>query len=470
MKEQLNGAFILRWVKRLLIYLLGLYLMAMGVVFSARSSLGVSPVGSLANVLYQIGLTQNAPDYVNLGNCTIAVYCLYILTELLLLRRDFRPEMLLQLVASILFGQLVNLATAMLSFLPAPGHYAVQMLYLLCSIPLVAVGVMLYLSPQILPTPGEGMSLAISKKTGLSVGSSKMIFDCSLVVISAVVSLLYFHALVGVREGTVICALLVGFVMRQLMRVCEKPLMRFVERDTRLRQAIGDEDLYFDETGKPKLLISIGWEFGSGGYELAKKLADYLGVKFYGNDELIPLEVEESGLPESFIQKHEHNMSHAVVYDFMNAGYAMSMELTPLEQLFAAQVKIIRRIARKSESCVLVGRCSDYILYDDPNSFRIFIHAPTDYRISRVASQMRIPTKQAAADLATTDASRARHYEHFTGRPWGDTKYYNLAVDTKAFGDDKSLELIEDAIRCWCQHREIDYESAVRAHESAEEK
>lgn len=459
MKDKINGAFVLRWAKRVFIYLLGLYCMAVGVVFSAKSALGVSPVGSLANVIYQIGLAKNAPDIVSLGNCTIAVYCLYIFAEFLILRRDFRPQMLLQLVASILFGRLVDLATAMMSGLPAPGNYLMQMLYLLCSVPLVAFGVMLYLSPQILPTPGEGMSLAISKKTGLSVGSSKMIFDCSLVVISCVTSLIFFHGLVGVREGTVICALLVGFVMRQLMRVFEKPLMRFVERDTKLKQAMGGEDYLLDATGKPKLLISIGWEFGSGGYELAKKLADRLGVRFYGNDELIPLEAEESGLSEAFIHKHEHNMSHAVVYDFMTAGYAMHMELSPLEQLFAAQVKIIRRIAQKNESCVLVGRCSDYILYNDPNSFRIFIHAPTDYRVKRVSETMDISEKQAAADLAATDASRSRHYEHFTGRPWGDTKYYNLAVDTRAFGDEKSLELIEDAIRCWCQHRELDYET-----------
>lgn len=467
MKPKIDGAFLLRWGKRLLVYCVGLYMMALGVVFSAKSSLGVSPVGSLANVLYQIGLAQNAPSYVNLGNCTVAVYCLYILTEFLLLRKDFKPEMLLQIVASLLFGQLVNLATAMMSFLPVPGNYVTQMLYLLCSIPLVAVGVMLYLSPQILPTPGEGMSLAISKKTGLTVGSAKMVFDCSLVVLSCAVSLICFHGLVGVREGTVICALLVGFVMRQIMRVCEKPLMKFVERDTKLRQAMGDEALYFDGTGKPKLLISIGWEFGSGGYELAQKLAEYLGVHFYGNDELIPLEAAESGLSEDFIRKHEHNMSHAVVYDFMTAGYAVNMELSPLEQLFAAQTRVIRRIAQRNESCVLVGRCSDYILYNDPNSFRIFIHAPTDYRVARVAESMGLSEKQAAADLATTDASRARHYEHFTGRAWGDTKYYNLAVDTRAFGDEKSLELIEDAIRCWCQHREIDYEKALAAKEGA---
>ena len=90
------------WFKRLLIYLIGLYFMASGVVFSARSNLGVSPVGSLANVFYQIGLAKGAPSYVNLGNCTIVLYIFYILAQMLILRRDFKPVMLLQLLSSIL--------------------------------------------------------------------------------------------------------------------------------------------------------------------------------------------------------------------------------------------------------------------------------------------------------------------------------------------------------------------------------
>ena len=164
MKKPSAGSISL-WAKRLLIYLLGLLLMALGVVFSARSGLGVSPVGSLANVLYQIGLSRNAPGWVNLGNCTIAVYCLYILAEAVILRKDFKASMLLQLAASFPFGQLVNLAGVMLAFLPEPGSYLHRMAYLLCSVPLVAAGVMMYLSPNILPTPGDGMSLAISRKS-----------------------------------------------------------------------------------------------------------------------------------------------------------------------------------------------------------------------------------------------------------------------------------------------------------------
>ena len=443
------------WGKRFLVYCFGLFIMAIGVVFSVKSALGVSPVTCLANVVFQI-MGDRKITSMGLGVCTTGVYCLYILAELLILRRDFKPEMLLQIVASFFFGILVSCATGAFSFLPEPDTYLMRMVYLLCSIPLVAFGVMCYLAPQILPTPGEGMSLAISKKTGLTVGASKTIFDCCCVAVSALVSLLYFHRLVGVREGTVICALTIGFVMKQFVKVCQQPLMRFVERETTLQQAMGDMSYLLDRTGRPKLMISVSWEFGSGGYEIARELAKRLGISFYGNDELIPMEAAESGLSESFIHTHEHNMSGPLVHDFLSSPYTTTMELTPLETLFAAQTRIIRRIAASDESALIVGRCSDYILYEDPNSFRLFIHAPTDYRIARKAEEDGITPARSEAELKSTDASRANFYAHFTGREWGNTKYYNLAVDTKTFGFEGSLNLIEDAVREWAKAREID--------------
>ena len=420
-----------------------------------KSALGVSPVTCLANVVYQIALDRQITA-LGLGACTTAVYCLYILIELLILRRDFKPEMLLQIAASFFFGVLVSCATRVFGFLPEPSGYPMRLLYLLCSIPLVAVGVMCYLSPQILPTPGEGMSLAISKKTGLTVGSAKTVFDCCCVGVSALVSLLYFHRLVGVREGTVICALTIGFVMKQLMKVCGEPLMAFVERETKLRQAMGDESYLLDATGRPKLMLSISWEFGSGGYEIARALAERLGIPFYGNDELIPMEAEESGLSVDFIRRHEMNMSGPLVHDFLTANYAVTMELSPLEQLFAAQTRILRRIAAGDGSALIVGRCSDYILYNDPNSFRVFIHAPTDFRVAEKARQDGISPAQAEMELRSADAARANHYAHFTGREWGNTKYYNLAVDTKTFGMEGSLQLIEDAVKTWARARQVE--------------
>ena len=277
----MNQEFVLRWAKRLLVYLAGLFCMALGVVFSVKSALGVSPVTCLANVVYQITLTLPGGG-IDLGICTTAVYCLYILAELLILRRQFKPVMLLQIVASFLFGGLVSVATSVMAFLPAPEGYPMRLVFLLISIPLVALGVMLYLAPNILPTPGEGMSLAISKKTGLSVANCKMIFDCTMVVVSAIVSLAYFHGLVGVREGTVLSALLVGFVMKRMMRVCQAPLLRFVERETKVeRAANAAQPVALDRSGKPKIMVTLGREFGSGGHEIAQKLAQELGVNVY---------------------------------------------------------------------------------------------------------------------------------------------------------------------------------------------
>lgn len=445
---------VILWAKRLLVYLVGLYCMAIGVVFSATSSLGVSPVGSLANVIYQIGLDLNI-SFVSLGNCTTAVYCLYILVELLILRREFKPQMLLQLVASILFGWMVNWATAMLSFLPAPSNYGIQMVYLLCSIPMVALGVMLYLSPNILPTPGEGMSLAISSKTGLSIGTSKTVFDCSLVVLSALVSLVYFHGLVGVREGTVICALLVGFVMKQMQKVCQAGLLRFVGRESKVNRALqaASEGYLLDATGKPKIIIAIGREFGSGGYEIGQKLAQRLGITFY-DYQINEMAAEKSGLPLSKVEELEHHMEREIVYDFKTAAYAMSNDsLTPEERLFVAQTAVIRQIAASDESCVIMGRCADYVLYDDPNCFRIFIHAKPEARIQRVMRQYSLDRKQAEIEMKNTDTSRSQHYRHFTGRVYGQQQYYHLGLDSGMLGTDASVELIMTNIRLWCDVR-----------------
>lgn len=450
-----NQTFLLLWAKRLLVYVVGLYCMAIGVVFSARSDLGVSPVGSLANVLYQIGLSAGAPAWVNLGNCTIGVYCLYILTEFIILRKDFKLTMLLQLVASFLFGWLVNLAAAMLAFLPAPGNYAAQMAYLLCSVPMVAVGVMLYLSPNILPTPGEGMSLAISQKTGLSVGSSKTVFDCSLVVISALTSLLYFRRLVGVREGTVICALLVGFVMKRMQRLCQPALLRFVERENKIDRAVNAsmEGYLMDAVGKPKIIIAIGREFGSGGYEIGKLLAERLGVTFY-DKQINQRAAELSGLPLEKVEELEQHMEREIVYDFKTAAYAMTNgALSPAEQLFVAETSIIRRIAAGDESCVIMGRCADFTLYDDPNCFRIFVHAAPEARIARIMAKFGLDREEARREMENTDRSRAQHYKHFTGRDYGKQEYYNLGVDSGMLGTEESVEVIMDVIRRWCDVR-----------------
>ena len=443
------------WAKRLLVYFLGLFIMAVGVVFSVRSALGVSPVTCLANVTYQIFGVDMGISALSLGVCTTLTYCVYILVEIVILGRNFKPTVLLQIVASTIFGMMVTLATKVFGFLPYPESYPMRMLFLLCSIPLVAVGVMLYLAPNILPTPGEGLSLAVSMRIGKPVASCKTITDCCMVVVSTLVSLIYFHGLVGVREGTVICALLVGVVLRQMQKACQPRLLKFVERESKMERAIqaAAGGYRVDATGKPKIVIAIGREFGSGGYEVGQKLAQRLGVTFY-DQQLIEVESRESGLSVAEIQEMEKHMARELAYDWLNANYAMSNdELPPAERLFAAQTAIIRNIAAGDESCVIVGRCADYILYDDPNCFRIFIHARPSARIDRIMKQFDCGEAEAAQQMNCTDTARARHYKHFTGRNYGSQQYYHLAVDSGQIGVDGTVDVIMDSIRLWCDLR-----------------
>jgi len=439
------------WAKRFGVYLLGLFIMACGVQFSVRSALGVSPVTCLANVLYQILGVDKGVGFFALGTCTTLTYCLYIAVEILLLGKAFKPRMLLQILASFIFGLMVTLASHALFFLPTPTAYGVRLLYLFCSVPLVAFGVMLYLAPGILPTPGEGLSIAVSTLTGKSVAVCKIITDCCMVVLSAIVSLVYFKGFVGVREGTVICALLVGFVMKRFMRLMNEPLLAFVERESKIERAAANVPLAAQVL--PHFIITISREYGCGGYEIGRKLAEKLGIEFH-DKQLVPLEAAESGLSESFIEAHEKRMSKSLVYDFFSSAYSMyNADLSPMEKLFAARTRVLRRIAGENRSCIIMGRCSDYILYNDPNAFRVFIHAPTDLRAERIASQNHISVKEAKEEALRTDLARSRHYEDMAGRQWGNIKYYNLAVDSSRFGIEGSVQLILEALQLWQAER-----------------
>ena len=446
---------IILWSKRFLVYVCGLFCIALGIAFSARSGLGVGPVGSPANVLYQIGLAKNAPAYVNLGNCTTLTYIFYILVQVLILRRDFKATQLLQLVVSFLFGYLVNLAALVVAPLPDPVSYPARMLYLLVNIPLVALGVVLYLSADFLPNPGEGVAVALTHKTKLTVPAAKTLADSSYVVLAMGISLIFFRRLVGVREGTVICALLTGFVMKQFQKLLEKPLLRFTQSENRLAKAlrVAEQGYSLDAKGKPKIIVAIGREYGAGGYEIGKLLAERLGFTFYDR-QLNVMAAEQSGMSLEQVEALESRFSNEAVYDFKNAAYDMvDNSLSPEERLFVAQSSVIKQIAAGDESCVIMGRCADYVLYDNPNCFRVFIHAIPRARIHRTMVNFGLSREAAERRIRTLDAARRNHYRHFTGRKYGQQEYYQLSIDSSTLGTEESVELLAQALRIWGEVR-----------------
>ncbi|SCP98150.1 YczE/YyaS/YitT family protein [Anaerobium acetethylicum] len=202
-----------KFIIRILFYMIGLLCLAFGVAFSINSKLGVSPVNSLPYIISLI--TGN-----EVGICVIALFSFYILIQIVILRKEFKWINLTQLVFSTIFGYFVNFAKSVLGDFTIPT-YAGQLCMLVISILLVALGVCLYVDVKLVNMPMEGMTAAINVKIfrKLPFHDVKVIMDCTVVVIGIMLSLMFLGGIEGIREGTVICALLVGKIMKPMQKV-----------------------------------------------------------------------------------------------------------------------------------------------------------------------------------------------------------------------------------------------------------
>ena len=201
-----------QFVIRVLIYCLGLLSLAFGVAFSVNSNLGVSPVNSLPYVISRILNVQ-------MGTCVTAVFCFYILLQILILGRKFNPVNLLQILFSTIFGYFVDFAKMVLGDFAIPTYFG-QLTMLAISIPLIALGIVLYMDAQLVPMPMEGLSSCLADKFGVSFPNMKTIIDCLVVGIGLVLCFVFLGGLDGLREGTIITAVVTG----KVIAILKKPL------------------------------------------------------------------------------------------------------------------------------------------------------------------------------------------------------------------------------------------------------
>ena len=207
-----------QFVIRVLIYCLGLLSLAFGVAFSVNSNLGVSPVNSLPYVISRIVKVQ-------MGTCVTAVFCFYILLQILILGRKFNPVNLLQIVFSTIFGYFVDFAKMVLGDFTIPTYFG-QLTMLAISIPLIAVGIVLYMDAQLVPMPMEGLSSCLADKFGVSFPNMKTIVDCLVVGIGLVLCFVFLGKLDGLREGTIITAVVTG----KVIALIKKPLSPILKK------------------------------------------------------------------------------------------------------------------------------------------------------------------------------------------------------------------------------------------------
>ena len=201
-------------LKRYLLLLVGLTIMAFGVAFSIKASLGTSPISS---VPYVVSLF--AP--LTVGTATIIMHCVFILLQILILRKKYHPIQLMQLPVAFFFGYLTDFGVWAVQGITC-DHYLQQWLVCLIGIFLVAVGVSLEVKAGVVVLAGEGVVLAICKVLPVKFGYMKVGFDVTLVAVACVLSFVFTGRLQGVREGTVAAALLVGLIAKQLGKMLSK--------------------------------------------------------------------------------------------------------------------------------------------------------------------------------------------------------------------------------------------------------
>ena len=206
-------------------------------------------------------------------------------------------------------------------------------------------------------------------------------------------------------------------------------------------------------------IITISREYGSGGRIIGKKVADTLGFAYY-DKEIIDMAAQESGLAAEFIEKTEQNISSGWLYNLLlGSSYAVGTAGAPpgtgnpilplADQVFNAERKTILRLAQQG-SCVIVGRCADYILSTDPSInnnelLNVFVYAPLRERIKRAVAHYTIPEQDASKLIIQIDKRRANHYNTFTENTWGDRRHYDLMVNSSLLGLDRTAELIVES-------------------------
>ena len=196
-----------------------------------------------------------------------------------------------------------------------------------------------------------------------------------------------------------------------------------------------------------KNIITISREFGSGGREVGEKLAAKLGIKLY-DKELLQQAAKDSGFCEEIFENHDEKPTNSFLYSLVMDTYSVSgysaapfLDMPLNHKVFLAQFETIKKIAEK-ESCVIVGRCADYALSDNPDCINVFIHADLDVRIKNVSRNLNITENKARDIINKTDKQRASYYNYYTSKKWGDSKSYNLSLDAGKLGTDNCVEMI----------------------------
>lgn len=432
------------WARRYASFVFIMFIVAFGISLSLRANLGSS---SISAPPYVISLIPGMP--LTMGTLVIIMHLMFIAGQILVLRKDYEPRQLLQIVVTLLFGFYTDITMWMTSFMQVPVSvphaiaWTLQFVEMLAGGAILAFGIACEVRSDTLMLAPEGLSLAISRKFKKDFGKVKIVSDTLLVVIAIVLMLAYFHRwdwkMIGV--GTLVSMFYVGFMVRVVAPHISWLDFIFIPKDERM--AISKEEELARSEGKSvPFVITIAREYGSGGRELGRLLANRLGVGFYDRD-IIDATAKELGYTQDFVRENEQNISTSKLWELVFTDKAIPISMNPSrdDAIFVSESRIIRSIAMK-KPCVIIGRCANWALRNDSKALRIFVTSDKDDAIKRIMNRDGLSYENAEKRIEQVNTGRSNHYLQYTNHRWTDPHGYDLVINTSRLGLKQCADVI----------------------------
>ena len=255
------------------------------------------------------------------------------------------------------------------------------------------------------------------------------------ILIPAMMILSHFYGILGVLiAGPVADGL--AFILAVVLLVRETKNLKNINLENKER--VKDQLIGKKETGR-HVIITISREYGSGGRYIGKLVSEKLGIKLY-DKEFVEEIAKSTGLSAEYIKDNEQKRT---VLDNLNNGYYAG--LTNADELFIKESELIKEVAEK-ESCIIVGRCADFILKDKENVIRIFINNSMENKIKRATKFYGMSEEHATKEISRINKLRANHYKYYTENNWKDPSNYDICINSDSIGIDNAVELICDIV------------------------
>ena len=434
------------WLRRYASFVVILFVIAFGTSLSIRANLGSSPISAPPYILSLIPGMR-----FTMGQLTIFMHVFFILTQIVLLRKDFEKRQYTQILVSFLFGFYTDLTMWMTGFLQIPETlnpligYPLRFVELLTGGAILAYGIACEVRCDSLMLAGEGFPLAISKFLKRDFGKVKMCTDTSLVCVGTAFMLVFFGGwdwkMVG--AGTLVSMFYVGYMVRVFTpRIdwLDNIFIPKAERHAAEKAAAGD-------AWNGNLVVTIARTYGSGGNAIGEEVARRLGCPCY-NRQLIDRTAAQMGYSPEFVEKSEQNISTGRLWEMIFADHGIPQSMNPSKDdaIYVSQSRTIRELAHEGP-CVIIGRLGNWILRDDPHVLRVFITSGGDFATRQVADKLQITPEEAARKIERVNKGRANHYWRYTGRQWTDIGGYDLIVNAEKIGVGEAAEMIVNAAR-----------------------